>query len=378
MDSDKRGVQCCMWSQLVTELLNHILQRLAFPDCLAFGKVCTSWRSALLTRQNLLHPPPCMMLIPANERMPIQAPLWSLHGGRFLKLSSPRNFFLQAEQIIGYSLGWLVIGSNEPSNMQLLNTTSNKRILLPSTVSDGTQMRLLSNHDHCFTVRHVDLSSVPTSADCVLVATGFHGYILSFAWCRLGDREWIIFDQPSGFIEQTMFHKGEFYVLRRQEYLLDGYTENIVVYAFDPQLKLASYTLSTICSNCWFKRLVESGGELLKVVGGIAIDGLKSLKLDVFKLAEKQQGGRWVRVESLGDRVLLIGKRGAVSFCIHELLGSGFEANCVYYHARHEGVLVKFSMGDGSIRRISLPHGGLTFEWIMKKVWQLNSIDFLC
>lgn len=349
MDSD--------WSQIVPELLHLILLRLPLPDCFNFGKVCRSWRSVFLEKRSLSRPPPFIVRIPDGPGTLARQPLWSLHGGKFIKLRSPRPGFLLSECIIGSSMGWLVIGSARHSGLQLLNPTSNERIPLPLVSTDENQIQSNFGYTY-FTCLHVILSSSPTSGDCLIVATGYRRGHDFLALCRPGDQEWTTYANqslPPGFsVRNIAFYKGELFVL--------GEKGDIVVYAFDSKPRMThTGSIVSICGNKLKQRLVESGGDLFLVVWH------SHDMLEVFKQVGGWDG-EWVRVESLSDRVLLIGNHTLESFCVQDLMGSGFEANCVYYYS--VGLLskdlVKFSLADRSSERIPID---TCFEWISAQAW---------
>ncbi|ONK62318.1 uncharacterized protein A4U43_C07F2660 [Asparagus officinalis] len=120
-------------------------------------------------------------------------------------------------------------------------------------------------------------------------------------------------------------------------------------------------TIKTACS--W--PLVDSEDELLLVGKGYVYD--KAAARDGVKFCVlKMEGERWVGVESLGDRLLVLSEYGADSLSADEVVGSDFRRDCVY-EVPTCGDLLVYSMGDGGCRRVkvSKDDGGVGYGWLM-------------
>ncbi|KAF9589864.1 hypothetical protein IFM89_028799 [Coptis chinensis] len=102
------------------------------------------------------------------------------------------------------------------------------------------------------------------------------------------------------------------------------------------------------CSSSF---MVESCGEIFKVSRfHLGVSAKIILTLEVFKLDLSKMD--WVKVESLGDRVFLLGE-SCTSLSSTEL---GVKGNCIYFTFRGCTRLFKFDMDDGTIT-ITLPCG---------------------
>lgn len=350
------------WSQLLSELLSHILRGLAHPDCLNFGQVCKSWRSVFLARCRVTKPQPCMFFTPFSAI--VSVPLWGLHQDELFKIRSPVLEFALEERIIGSSMGWLVVGSVKTFSMNLVNPISFQRIPLSSKASDGTRLWSGLPGDRIFTVGHVVLSSAPTTRDCIIVARGHYSHhnLHGYAYCRLGDTEWNLMPWSVRIdCKDMMFHKGSLYVV--------GHAGDFSVYTFDSQPRNTDKGLvTTTISNLENWQLVESGGEILSFA---EYNGtFEDRRFYIFK---RDHSGTWIIVENLGDWVLLQGRLGSVSFDTRDIMGSGFEANCIYYQSRSRTCLSKTSLTSGRSDIIFFPRGieyalqGI--DWVSPSSW---------
>jgi len=330
METDIAAGPESQWSSLLEELLDEILSRLPLLDYLRFGSVCRSWRSAMLARRPPLPP---LLLKPARPQLIFF--FSSLVNGKLRELPMEYPFEMQ-QCLFGHSHGWLAMKSSY-GVPYIVNPVSGDRIDFPPGVSS---------------INNAVLSSPPTSGDCSVVVYGkFHhnnADIEALASCKLGDSGWTVFDESPWDTVSMAFHNGKLYVL-----CADGYGK---VYACDPHPRIVGSVIGRIYSRyLGHIQLVGTGEELLLV----AVPRYR--EYEVFKLEE----GRWVRITSLGDRVLLLSSYNAYCLGPQEIMGSDFRRNCIYDVRMHGWYLEVYNMEDGELQRLPLPNDDLEQGWLI-------------
>ncbi|KAK9282438.1 hypothetical protein L1049_005355 [Liquidambar formosana] len=193
-----------------------------------------------------------------------------------------------------------------------------------------------------------DTEAVNSVADNFVVVALYGETGLCF--CRPGDEAWI--ELSLAWTEELnqrgpiVFQNVIWY--NRQLYAVDkDYNLTIVELGLHPR----STRLNLPCPAGYDRKngesqqriyLVESGGELLMVVQTWSWEraGLPTLwgipphpplmttKFNVFKL--DLRGHCWIKVESLGDRMLFVGNSSGISV-VSASYFSGFKGNCIYF-----------------------------------------------
>ncbi|PIA34179.1 hypothetical protein AQUCO_03800038v1 [Aquilegia coerulea] len=130
--------------------------------------------------------------------------------------------------------------------------------------------------------------------------------------------------------------------------------------------KVPDFTRSTMLKTLG-SYLVESCREIFQVcLIGVVVEAVEDYKietLDVFKLDLSTMS--WVKVESLGDRIFLLGQ-SSTSISATEV---GLEGNCIYFCPPKSTSLCKFDMDDGTIT--TTIHGPKKFRYWSGPLWMV-------
>ncbi|XP_010932208.1 F-box protein At2g26160-like [Elaeis guineensis] len=343
------------WSGLPKDLLQSILLRLSLADHFRFAGVCKEWLS--VAAQN--RPPPLLWLAMRSRHVSPYAPsFFSLHEGTFRKVSVDLPLSQRIGSNVwfhGASTGWLLLSASGGGSHGyfLFNPVTRRRIYLPT---EYNRRKIKPMFPAGFLSEAV-LSSPPTSPDCVVVAAVVAmGHSSTLAFCRPGqEQRWTVFYRQARIHPKLVFCKGELYAL--------DITGKVRVYTFDPQPRL-KFSIALPVGDVDTLRMAESDGELLLFLGDYRreISGCSIYKLDV---------DRWIRIENLGDRALLLGLDGGLdSFSTKDVTGTGLRGNCIYYCNRGMGDVVQvFSLEDRRLQTLPCPDDyrgdfvGLSLRW---------------
>ncbi|KAJ6849155.1 uncharacterized protein M6B38_270755 [Iris pallida] len=300
---------------LPPELLQLVAGKLTdVVDYISFRGVCKSWRSAARPGDAPKQLP--WLLLPYNPAAPIRS---------FYSLSTARTYSFDCgaavvgRVVCGSSFGWLVLIASD-SVISLWNPVTKATMALPPPTGFPSYLgpeapRLLAklkNRDvdeHCFPralycIRRgypcrVSLSSSPADPDCVVLV------ILSlsstFAYCRIGDRDWTIRETNlPHHVNSVVLHDGRFYVL-------DCFGAGVILDVDDPSAR-SDIPFSCGCLPLFgtFIAKVADDNELYMVhsyMGVLDDDPDEEYhRVDVFKLVNwEEEGYRWGKIDSVGD-----------------------------------------------------------------------------
>jgi len=361
-------------SCLPEEILELILVHLPLEDHFHFGLVSKFFWSVMIQARRLLPPMPLLILKPGSHLDRFNCDnnprFYAICGDeKYRKLSLNLNSWGSSDPVwcCGSSMGWLfMVAVNGESRIHFLNPISKERVDLPpfppSLFCPGWR---------------VSLSSAPTSDDCIvavqicriLTARNRRLEILStglLAISHLKEKKWDIL--PDSLMDmdnapQSSMNSFTFYEDRLYAIDIDG---NMGIYDFDPKLrKIASVYCEDEAVHYNIKHLVVVDGKLL-------LSLTDDEEIRVYKL----ENNTWVRIQSLGDWVLLLNEHKAESFSTKQVRTSGFQANCVYWHIRGRNSLSVYSMEDCCARTLSLPvpqrWSRAEIDWFLARSWWLQ------
>lgn len=190
------------------------------------------------------------------------------------------------------------------------------------------------------------------SGDDVVICWDSSG-VRTVGLCRPGDQEWKKIQIPAGANGQT-YYKGRYYV---------NETQTLTTKVID--IKTGA-TLSTIppliCTSTGQPRrldyLIVLSGELLAVCGCKSkwtCKTVRDYKFDIYRLdEEKTDAPQWIRINSIGDRVLFLDD--TVGFSLNASEFEGLKGDCIYFIAylypvdvggRYEYPLCRYNMKSG-------------------------------
>ncbi|XP_058077374.1 F-box protein At2g26160-like [Magnolia sinica] len=330
-----------MWSQLPNEILVTILLKSSLIDRIRAGSVCISWWSALKEIKKLKLQTSGLLLLSKNLETDIHTVLDlsnnTIYGG--IHIPETHEVFY-----LGSFHGWLILSKWFTRNIFLFNPSTKEQIKLPFRANiwhldDNNIYRVKDFTSHRIPHSSAILSSAPTSDNCMVLIVDANNL---FGFCRRGDARWTVIKEVP--FDDVTWYKGRVYFIRRR------YHRKIWKLLQNPNFGgWKGLTIKVVeiekDYNGYQAYLVESCGELLMVLKLRRRHGSRK-KFCVFKMDER---GRFsIKVESLGDQMLFVGKRCSKSFSATKL--SGFEENCIYYSDDHTGKFSVFHMKDGSIK----------------------------
>ncbi|KAF2310164.1 hypothetical protein GH714_007006 [Hevea brasiliensis] len=179
-------------------------------------------------------------------------------------------------------------------------------------------------------IKKVVLSSSPLKASN-FVAMTILNQTGDLAYCRNGNQSWTIIENARSFCEDVVCFNGFFYAVNKS-----GQIAICDVTSDSPEV---SFIETPRQAGGDMQYLVSSADELLLVTRYLDLEFevdhpdrqqyimYRTIRFEVFRL--DWSGPRWVRVRSLGDKVLFIGENTSLSLSATDF--SGCMGNCIYY-----------------------------------------------
>ncbi|XP_042490384.1 F-box/kelch-repeat protein At1g57790-like [Macadamia integrifolia] len=367
------------WSWgLPNDILEMILERLAFPDNLRFAAVCVPWKRVSVKRRQIPRYPWVMF---SYTRQTKDFSLFSLLESRVYHINIP---WIEAGQCLGSCQGWILASNPDPKHCFLFNPFSREApiVELPY-LNFWAGKNLYCWHSQNF-FHKVILSSSPTDPDCLVIAIS-DSYGL--AYCKIGDNQWVIFKdiEEDDFGEDVVFYNGQVYALSENDHQLmvldmkdpdlsgdedfDPYLSQEEIFALYPRkedisvcpfMEILDQELLFNDSSFFHTYLVQSEGSLLLVSriykhATVNLDDrdfftwcecgrkmfsrrhLQTVRFLVYKLeCNPESSGdstfryNWVKQSRLGDnQVLFLGR----SFCqsLSTVECPGLKGNTIYF-----------------------------------------------
>ncbi|CAJ2639142.1 unnamed protein product [Trifolium pratense] len=295
------------WSQLPKDLLNLISERIDNKfDFIRFRSVCSSWRS---------------FSIPNHHH--ISLPF------KFPNLKYKRNIFLikapqqQDETLIR---PWLIRVTQNSSGKIKLYESPLISFELPSTFSFSIDLYKSSVHnlgtDFIFDEPYIQPEKVLAVTPLTLAILLDNGQLVL---SRCGDDCWTGIPDVSSFIGDI----GDICIFKERIYAVEEKSsKTVTIGPEDLSVKLVAKDVHGGRPDIQF--MVESEGELLLVDVFESFTDLGfqlHVDVDVFRIDEKEK--EWVKLKSLGDRVLFWGNKCSFSASASDL--SVAKGNCVIF-----------------------------------------------
>ncbi|XP_019244551.1 PREDICTED: uncharacterized protein LOC109224427 [Nicotiana attenuata] len=251
-------------AELPLDLLTQITKRVkVIEDFIAFGVVCTSWRTAARKKFfDVLSPQvPLLMLADKDD---YYREFYSLSKKKVSRIFLPETRGRECFP----SKGWLFTMSYT-RGMNLLHPFSHINIQLPPRkdlllASEG----LVEAPEEDICIDKAILSASPSlTSDYVLVINYNYGRVNSLAFWRHGDLNWTHIDiNTHGGVTSMNYYKGQFYCVTwsGQVWVFDVARPRITKSIVKPRLLI--WLKDKIFGQCSFKfYLVELSGTLLLV-----------------------------------------------------------------------------------------------------------------
>ncbi|AES74963.1 putative F-box domain-containing protein [Medicago truncatula] len=319
------------WSKLPTDLLNLISQRIDDDelDLIRFRSVCSTWRSSSVPNHHYILPYkfPVFKLPFISEQNDKNPPFCHLSKQNIFLIKPPQQ--QQEQQTL--LRPWLIRVSQ--------NTRGKTRFFHPlfcdsplpriNLILDFRKLSLLHLGSNTFT-RDFDTYSQhqPFNSDYMfpekVIAVTCHGKnplivatisshpepLLS----KCGNEKWKV-------IPDMSMEFGDICLFKGRAYAVDKIGKTIMV-GSDSNVHLVAEPLDGGENK---KLLVESDGDLLLA----CVHAFPVISVDLFKLNEKEK--KWVKLTSLGDKVLFLGIKCSFSASFSDLYVA--KGNCVIISA---------------------------------------------
>ncbi|KAJ4810557.1 F-box SKIP23-like protein (DUF295) [Rhynchospora pubera] len=300
------------WSQLPPDLLYFISKKLPdLSDFVRFRAVCKRWCSAAPVSD-----PPRQLpwVVTARYGLPSAVRFYSLSTGKYYS----RIFNeVEGKQLLGSSHGYMLAFDPNSRRLSLLNPLTIKEIHLPVPPTDSDWHRPL----------YIGPDPVQSGDDVVICWSSSDDDVLTVGLCRPGDQEWKKI-QISGGVNGQTYYNGMCFV---------NESKTLATKVIDTK---TGTTLSTIppliCTTTGNPRglyyLIMSSGELLGVYGGKwTCQFIGDYEFEVYRLDSENKVPQWIRIDSIGDRVLFLDD--TVGFCLSTTDLKGFKGDCIYFIA---------------------------------------------
>ncbi|XP_020270817.1 putative F-box protein At1g65770 [Asparagus officinalis] len=357
---------------LPVDILQLIAEKIAHHvDVLRFAAVCRIFRSIIHDNLHLLPPKlPLRLCVLPNKPPPLPL-LMHCHDNEwenvsFFSISDGTNYgdFLLPEMrnkyLAGSGHGWLFTVDIQGRGIQLLDPLTRAQIPLPSLDAFQHPKGGFESHefnDFGFIDKAIILSN-PSSKrrnldddDGRMLAMSIISNLRVLSFCRVGDDEWTNVEDSLIHIQDVIRYKGQVYAI--------DYQGLAVVCDFAQIANSPYYVVNS------HRYLVESTyGDLLQVVREINNRGddddyeddegnSTTYKFLVYKLEAVEKpvkpkedpaycmtvkkrvpmrhkfNFKWVKVKSLGDQALFLGKNN--SLCVRASEYQGCKPNCIYF-----------------------------------------------
>ncbi|KAK0588603.1 hypothetical protein LWI29_003129 [Acer saccharum] len=326
------------WSRIPENILAIISDKLSLCDYLSFSNVCISWRSFIL--EEILHDEdinnvnasislrrrcgfPWLVMSHDTSGTESRSCFSVLQNKSWQKKlpNSNRSFFWGSFQ------DWLVMVTPFPENkfrlnIFLLNPFSGIQVLLPET-SDFYNKLLFSGD--------------PSKQTCIYLLLSFCN---EFALWVPGERHWCTcyFEEEDDNLTDAILFDGCFYFLTRDFNIRvidvacsfsiierEGHDTRDDTRFYDVEMPLDIPRMNTE-SVLVLRYLMEFCGEIILILR-FSRNHEETHDFKIFRLDLDQL--EWVKLDSLGDRVLFLGGHCSRSYSEKEL-GVGM-ANCIYF-----------------------------------------------
>jgi Protein of unknown function (DUF295)/F-box domain len=242
------------WSDLPSDVLEEVAQKLSHRDLANLGAVCKSWRSLYL--ENLPRLPKDLPLALCHPR-PYGAPILLLSckpdsdSRRYACTRDEkvyRKIFIPEaanKWVCGTNWGWLVMSGFRGKTVSLLNPLTRCQFRLPS----------LEGSFCAITKAIISLDPTSHQHECIIMAI-----IMNCLWfCTIGGNKWTKVKGCSREIQDVVFYQEKFYAVTK-----DG---SLVSYCGKDPNAEAKILIHQLQRRPYSKRyLVASAGSLLQIL----------------------------------------------------------------------------------------------------------------
>ncbi|KAJ3686465.1 hypothetical protein LUZ61_015629 [Rhynchospora tenuis] len=363
------------WSDLTTDVLEHITRFLPFQDHYRFGAVCKNWRSVSKLRR---YPPapqlPWLVLGEESETK----------KRKFYSLSEAKHYFIEIPElhgryICGSSHGWL-FAIDIKITCILINPFTRECYELPpipaynknldfTTLSEDVPSDYVEGHRK-FTLKEMQTRSVfkailshdPKERPDFTVMILF-GEIITPAFWRPGDSYWTVVDGPKCRFEDVLYFKEKFFVVTAMNELhVVDFEHGPKLTEVGPEIEKEGYPrqryLMDFNGNLLFiERFCEYVEEELSVTVGFNVLEPNLEENDLYE---------WYDID---DYVMFLGRNSSI------FVYSGDIPNCkkngIYFTHVTEGFCGCYDLGifDMTDKKISKFYSNEVFPRVGAPIW---------
>lgn len=324
------------WAELHRDALEVIAEKITcHVDLLRFAAVCKPWRSFVMENIHWLpRKLPLCYCLPCQHPLPLLLQCNDDEAEGRLDFISilDQNYVsgfslpeLRRKWITGSSNGWLFTIEMNGEEIHLLNPFTRVQIPLPSlSTFQHPEGYSMEDDDYYFIQKAV----ISPGDDFVVMAIVSSLSVLSY--CRPGEDKWSNVEGSTLYLSDVIPYKGQFYAINETGTLVacdaeqDGKMRLVTGGAYEPRKRY----------------LVEStSGDLLHIAR-LRDEHTETLttQFDVYKLetvggsrtsATDISGFEWVKLESLGNQSLFLGRN--CSLCLPTDSVPGCKRDCIYF-----------------------------------------------
>ncbi|KAI4356063.1 hypothetical protein L6164_000115 [Bauhinia variegata] len=327
------------WSNLPDELLDIISRKIDFVSFFALSGVCKNWRRFYGNYWGEF------MASQAEPLLILKSPLLAKEECSFFSISESKGYKLLLpihkgemessdefwKPFLWFSSGYVIMQST--LKIWLINPFSRKEFHIPTESPCQvlyTQSNLVPSFDHAF------LSFVVNSEDFLVLGLS-NMYSSNVFIYQSRSSNWVSYsigENQSRITDVAVFHQTVYAVTTKGTIgKLRLSFPNFKV------LELKNIPKNYLCDP----KLVSTNEELL------VIDFILNKSLIIYRIDLSKK--KWVRVHSLGDRALFVGKF-MKGYALSNPSKWGYESNCVYYISHLHSECCLYSMDCGPMRTV--------------------------
>lgn len=344
----KRRIASPDWSNLKLNLVESVLKKLSYADIFGLKSVCSSWRSIAKAyiSSSYSQKLPLLVVFPSHGKEDED------NGGIFFILAEEKE---EEDCCIGSSHGWLIV-TDKKTNLFMFNLFIPVGINLPS-LSTFPGFDTNGLHGDRWIIKSI-LSCDPISGGQygVVAIYGLCGVSSQLAFSMCGDTKWTKLEGSHKCYSDIICYKDHLYALSHncalEVWEFKGPTpvkKMVAEFSFPDKLVEFEKPLRDLYSSQLY--LIESLGEILLIVrfignlvreDGVVVHEADLLddeeyshmncrygtkKFYVYKLDLEEK--KWVKLESLGDRMLFLGLNQSISLSAQDF--QEYKRNSIYF-----------------------------------------------
>ncbi|XP_010107207.2 F-box protein At3g56470, partial [Morus notabilis] len=317
------------WAGLPKGILEIIFERLSLFDCISVSNVCKPWRNVFSRELSCWEGLGFPSLFMSGQKDRDKRLCISMLEKRAWEMEIPEA---RGKYCWGSYQDWFILVDDVGCADDIKRYSLNISLFNPFTRSTINLPRTWDFY------HNMVLSARPSLENCVCMLV--HSKYQELAFWVPGAQSWnqykVVGERP---FEDAVFWNGSFYLLSKDNGIVQidaasvsaALSKDDSVVTFESEIKTEFHEVimpesENHANDAVLRYLVESCGKILLICRHFSTL-LETRNFKVYELDIGQMS--WKRVESLGDRILFLGKCSSRSFSAVEL---GVEmSNCIYF-----------------------------------------------